>query len=195
MGKCRHCNEKISIRYPLIESLTGLMALACFIKFDYSIEAIIYFSFISLLIVISFIDLDHRIIPDIISLPSIPIGLICSFFLPSTNFIQAIIGVLIGGGILYLVAWGYQMITGKEGMGGGDIKLLAMIGAFIGWKGVLVTIFMASSAGTLVGFFLMLLLNKNMKYALPFGPFLSVGAIIYVYAGSELIRWYYTGFN
>jgi leader peptidase (prepilin peptidase) / N-methyltransferase len=194
MGKCRRCGEKISIRYPIIEMLTGFLACICFIKFGYSLEFIIYFAFITILLVISFIDLDYKIIPDIISLPAIPIGLLTAWIVPSITFIDAFIGTLLGGGILYFIAWTYQMITGKEGMGGGDIKLLAMIGAFIGWKGVLVTIFIASASGTIVGILLMLIAHKNIKYAVPFGPFLAIGAVIYVFIGSELIHWYY-GFS
>jgi leader peptidase (prepilin peptidase) / N-methyltransferase len=193
MGKCRYCGAKISSRYPIIEFLTGMVACACFIKFGLSIEAAVYFCFIAVLLVISFIDIDHQIVPDTISLPSIPIGLVASLILPSIHFLEAVIGMLIGGGILYLIAWSYQIITGKEGMGGGDIKLLAMIGAFIGWKGVLVDIFIASASGALVGVFLMLVAHKNMKYAVPFGPFLSMGAIVYIFWGPELIQWYYSG--
>ena len=193
MGKCRRCGAKISARYPAIELLTGILACACFIKFGFSAEAIIYFCLMAALVVISFIDIDHKIVPDSISLPAIPIGLISSFVLPSIHFTEAFIGMLVGGGILYFIAWSYQFITGKEGMGGGDIKLLAMIGAFIGWKGVLVAIFIASATGAFVGFFLMLVAHKNMKYAVPFGPFLSMGAIVYIFKGSELIQWYYPG--
>lgn len=191
IGRCRHCGEKISIRYPIVEMLTGFLACICFIKFGYSLEAIVYFAFIAILEVISFIDMDHKIIPDIISLPAIPIGLFISWILPSFSFTDAFFGALIGGWILYFIAWTYQTITGKEGMGGGDIKLLAMIGAFIGWKGVLLTIFIASATGAIVGILLMLIARKNIKYAIPFGPFLAFGAIIYIFMGPELIQWYY----
>jgi leader peptidase (prepilin peptidase)/N-methyltransferase len=191
LGKCRRCDAKISLRYPVIEFLTGLLACACFIQFNLSIEAVVYFCFMAALLVISFIDIDHQIVPDCISLPAIPIGLVSSFILPSIHFSESVIGMFVGGGILYSIAWSYQLITGKEGMGGGDIKLLAMIGAFIGWKGVLVVIFIASATGALAGIFLMLIARKNLKYAVPFGPFLSLGAIVYVFRGSELIQWYY----
>jgi leader peptidase (prepilin peptidase) / N-methyltransferase len=191
MGKCRQCGAKISIRYPLIEFLTGFLACVCFVKFGLTIEAGVFFCFTAALLVISFIDIDHKIVPDSISLPSIPIGLAVSFFLPSIHFIESLIGMLVGGGILYLIAWSYQFITGKEGMGGGDIKLLAMIGTFIGWKGVLVDVFIASASGAFVGIFLMLAAHKNMKYAIPFGPFLSIGAVVYIFFGAELIQWYY----
>jgi leader peptidase (prepilin peptidase)/N-methyltransferase len=140
--------------------------------------------------VITFIDIDHRIIPDIISLPGIPIGFAASFVLPSIDWSNSLLGILAGGGILYLVAWGYQMVAHKEGMGGGDIKLLAMIGAFVGWKGVFFTIFVSSAVGTIVGLFEMIRTGQNMKLAIPFGPFLAIGAVTYVFMGQPLINWY-----
>jgi len=114
-----------------------------------------------------------------------------SLVLVSLSFKDSLIGMIVGGGSLFLVAWGYQIVTGKEGMGGGDIKLLAMIGAFIGWKGVLFTIFIASATGSVIGAVLMLFSQKDLKFAVPFGPFLSIGAIAYLFFGPELIFWYY----
>ena len=140
----------------------------------------------------TFIDIDHRIIPDTISLPGIPIGfLLASLVLPSMNYKTSLAGILTGGGSLLAVAWIYNLITKKEGMGGGDIKLLAMIGAFTGWKGVLFTIFVASATGTLAGIAVMLKTKKGMKLAVPFGPFLSIGAILYIFFGTALISWYF----
>jgi len=191
LGKCRTCSEPISVRYPLVELLTGLLAVACVIRFGITIDCFIYYIFICALVVITFIDLDHQIIPDVISLPGIPIGLMASLLLASLSFKDSLIGMLIGGGSLFLVAWGYQFITGKEGMGGGDIKILAMIGAFIGWQGVCFTIFVASATGSLIGAVLMLFAKKDLKFAVPFGPFLSIGAIAYLFFGPELIFWYY----
>lgn len=192
MGKCRKCNIHIPLRYPLVEIISGFAALSCFIIFGLSVGMIVYFAFTATLIVITFIDIDHQIIPDVISLPGIPIGLLlASFFLPSMNFKESIIGILAGGGSLFAVAWIYGLITKKEGMGGGDIKLLAMIGAFIGWQGVLFTIFTASLTGTLAGITVMLKTGKNVKLAVPFGPFLSIGAILYIFFGTEIISWYF----
>ncbi len=201
-GKCRFCGMKITIRYPAVELLTGLAAAAIFITFGISLQSLVFFVFVAALILISAIDLDHQIIPDMVSLPGIPVGLAASFVVawlhpvagfPSVGFFDACIGVLVGGGILYALAWGYYAMTGKEGMGGGDIKLLAMIGAFVGWQGVLVTIFVSSIVGTIVGLTIMLVRGKNLKYALPFGPFLSLGAVIHVFVGAELIHWYLYG--
>ena len=193
-GRCRNCKASISIRYPLVELMTGILAIAILFKFHLTLEGVIYFVFTSSLLVITFIDIDHKIIPDIISLPGIPIGLAASFVLPAMTFKSSLLGLLAGGGSLLLVAWTYSLITRKEGMGGGDIKLLGMIGTFIGWKGVIFTIFAASLSGTLVGLIVMLLKGKNLKFAIPFGPFLSIGAMSYVFFGEKVLFWYFHSF-
>lgn len=190
-GRCRHCKTPISFRYPLIELMTGIIAIDIFFMFGLTPESVVYFVFISSLLVITFIDIDHEIIPDIITLPGIPIGLAASFVLPAMTFKSSLLGLLVGGGSLLLVAWTYSLITRKEGMGGGDIKLLGMIGTFIGWKGVIFTIFAASLAGTFVGMIVMLLKGKNLKFAIPFGPFLSIGAMSYVFFGEKVLLWYF----
>ncbi|MFZ0612152.1 MAG: prepilin peptidase [Desulfobacterales bacterium] len=190
-GRCRHCRAPISIRYPLIELLTGTLALGLFLKYGASIDALIYFAFACVLIVITFIDIDHRIIPDRISLPGIFVFFMSALALPSMNWLEALLGIVIGGGSLFLVALVYHLLTRKEGMGGGDIKLLAMIGALIGWKGVLFTIFVSSAVGTLTGLAIMAATRQNMKLAVPFGPFLSIGALVYVFVGPQLINWYF----
>ena len=194
-GKCRFCREPISLRYPVIELLTGLFALITFLKYGLSLEALIYFVFIAALLVITFIDIDHQIIPDLISLPGIPIFFLASFVLSQINWLDSLIGILVGGGSLFLVAWIYSLITHKEGMGGGDIKLLAMIGAVIGWKGVLFTIFVASAVGTLAGILVMLKSRKGMRLKIPFGPFLAIGGIAYIFLGPQLINWYFQLLN
>ena len=190
-GKCRSCHASISIRYPIVEMLTGIFAVITWMEFGPSPSTLIYFFFITTLLVITFIDIDHRIIPDIISLPCIPLGFAVSFVLPSINWIESLLGIALGGGSLLAIAWGYQLFRGKEGMGGGDIKLLGMIGAFIGWKGVLFTIMASSFTGTAVGIIMMLRAGKGMKMALPFGPFLAIGAILYLFLGPQIISWYF----
>jgi leader peptidase (prepilin peptidase)/N-methyltransferase len=189
-GRCRKCHNPISLRYPLVEFLMGLFSLILLLQFGISTLYLIYLAFFAALTLVSFIDLPHRIIPDVISLPGIAIGLIISFLHPQMSFKDSLIGVLLGGGTLYVVASVYHLVTKREGMGGGDVKLLAMIGAFIGWKGVLFTILCSSFIGTLVGITLMLVSSADSKYAVPFGPFLSLGAIIYVLWGEALITWY-----
>jgi len=193
-GRCRNCKASISLRYPLVELMTGILAIAILFMFGLTLEGVVYFVFISSLLVITFIDIDHKIIPDVITLPGIPIGLAASFVLPDITFKSSLLGLLTGGGSLLLVAWTYSLITSKEGMGGGDIKLLGMIGTFIGWKGVIFTIFAASLAGTFVGIIVMLLKGKNLKFAIPFGPFLSIGAMSYVFFGEKVLLWYFHSF-
>jgi leader peptidase (prepilin peptidase)/N-methyltransferase len=189
-GRCRDCKTPISMRYPVVELLTGSFALVLWTRFGLDWQTLIYFVLVCLLLVITFIDIDHRIIPDIISLPGIPIGFAASFLLPNVSWLDALIGIAAGGGSLLAIALGYQLITGKDGMGGGDIKLLAMIGAFLGWKGVLFTIMASSFIGTLVGIVIMIRARKGMKLAIPFGPFLAIGAICYIFFGPQLIEWY-----
>ena len=189
--RCRHCDCIIPFRYPMVELLTGLFAIFILNEFGLSIDFFIYFIFICSLIVVTFIDLDHRIIPDVITLPGIPIFFVLSFFLPEPDWINSIIGIIAGGGSLLTIAWTYNLLTGKEGMGGGDIKLLAMIGALTGWKGVLFTIFVSSAAGSIIGIILMIVTRKGLKLAVPFGPFLSFGTVIYIFFGTDLINWYF----
>lgn len=189
-GKCRNCKGPISFRYPLVELLTALFSMAAMIMFGPSSAYFIYFAFISSLIVITFIDLDHQIIPDIISLPGIPLGFLASFVLPDITYKESLIGILLGGGILFLIAIGYEFLAKKEGMGGGDVKFLAMIGAFLGWKGVLFTVFSGSLVGTVIGVTIMVAQGKDSKYAIPFGPFLSFGALLYLFFGETIIYWY-----
>jgi leader peptidase (prepilin peptidase)/N-methyltransferase len=188
-GKCRTCKKKISPRYVLVEILTGCLAAALMWRFGLQPITLILFVFSAALVVITFIDLDHRIIPDVISLPGIPLGFLASGFF-SIGFLNAGIGVLVGGGSLLAVALTYRLFTGRDGMGGGDIKLLAMIGAFIGWQGVLFTIFASSLTGTLIGLLAMVKQKEGMRLAIPFGPFLAVGALLYIFWGPQLIRLY-----
>jgi leader peptidase (prepilin peptidase)/N-methyltransferase len=190
-GKCRDCSAPIAWRYPVVELISGLFALGVYLKYGFRFETLIYYALIATLLAITFIDIDHQIIPDVITLPGIPIFFAASFALRQITFVESILGILVGGGSLFLVAWLYHLFTKKEGMGGGDIKLLAMIGAVIGWKGVLFTIFVASAVGTLTGMLIILKTRKTMKLAVPFGPFLAVGGITYLLIGPQLINWYF----
>ncbi len=192
MGRCRYCKSLISFRYPLVELVGGLCAVGAFVKFGLSVEGIVYFTFIAALVVVSFIDIDRRIIPDMISLPGIILFFMVSFVIPGIDFKESLLGILAGGGSLFAVAWLYATVRKKTGMGGGDIKLLAMIGALTGWQGVLFTIYVASLTGTLVGITTMVYKKeKNFKLAIPFGPFLSIGAILYVFWGDAIKIWYF----
>lgn len=189
-GKCAFCGIKISCRYPLIEALNGALFVLVFWFFGFSLFTLVFFLFVSALVVITFIDLDHQIIPDVISLPGIGVGFCCSFLLPWLTWQDSFFGILLGGGSLYAVAAGYELLTKKQGMGGGDIKLLAMLGAFLGWKAVLPIIFLSSLAGTLVGVPLMLFKGENGRLAIPFGPFLALASIVYLFWGQRIVEWY-----
>ena len=189
-GRCRSCKAPISIRYPLVELTNGLLTVMLFIKFGPTLTFLAFFLLCSALVAVTFIDLDHQIIPDAISLPGIVAGFAFSFFLPWLGWKASLIGLLAGGGSLLLVAYGYQLLTGKEGMGGGDIKLLAMMGAFLGWKSIPFILFSASLVGSVIGVSVMLARGRDSKLAIPFGPFLAFGAILYIFYGSRIIAWY-----
>ena len=191
MGRCKFCNHPISIRYLLIEALTGIFALLLFHKFGFTPAMAYWFVFISVLITLSFIDIDHQIIPDIISLPGILIFSSSFYVLPEITIKDTLLGIFAGGGSLYAVALFYYLLRKQEGMGGGDIKLLAMIGAATGIKGVIFTIFAGSLFGTLFGILIMGYTKiADTKLRIPFGPFLSFGAILYIFLGQQLIQWY-----
>lgn len=169
------------------------MAVALFIKFGLTWVTIFWFVFTSVLITISFIDIDRQIIPDVISLPGIIVFSTSFHFVPDMTLIKVIKGIALGGGMLYSVAAIYYLLKKQEGMGGGDIKLLAMIGAATGAKGVLFTVFTGSLIGSAGGLAAMLVSRQMAsKMKIPFGPFLSFGAILYVFFGDALIMWYFS---
>jgi len=160
------------------------------IKYGLSLNYIVYFTFSAALLTITVIDIKHQIIPDNITLPGIGVGLLISFLVPNLTFLDSLIGTVVGGGSLLLVAGGYYLFTKKEGMGLGDVKLLAMMGAFLGWRSILFIITVGSFSGALVGITVMLLKKKDRRYAIPFGPFLSLGALSYLLLGEEIIHCY-----
>ena len=182
-GRCRDCHENISPRYPAVELITAVLSLLLFWKYGLSIQYLFAFVFAAALIVVAFIDLEHLIIPDIITLPGIPIFFLLAVFFMDVSFFDSILGILAGGGGLYLIAAVYQLITKREGIGGGDIKLLAMLGAFLGWKSLLFIMFMSSLLGSFIGISIMIVRGKDLKYAVPFGPLLSLAAVAYIFLG------------
>lgn len=191
-GRCGSCGVQFSARYFFVELLTALMAVAVVWQFGLTLATVGYFVFVAALIVVTFIDFDHQIIPDAISLPGLLMGLLFSLLspLPTLSIWTSLIGALAGGGFLLAVALGYQAITGREGMGGGDVKLLAMIGAFLGWRSIPFTIFFASCVGSFIGVGTMVRRQADSQLALPFGPFLSFGALVYLFFGERIIAWY-----
>lgn len=184
-GRCRACKAPISKEYPLVEASTG--ALFALIAWRVGVVPAlpVYLVLGAALLALAVIDLHHRILPDRITLPGIVVGLVASATLLPSGLASAVTGTVAGGGLFYLIA-----VLSRGGMGGGDIKLIAMIGAFLGWQAVLLTTLLASVAGGVVGGVLMLAFGKGRKYAVPFGPFLSLAAIVSLLWGGDLIAWY-----
>ena len=193
-GRCRSCEAAISPRYPLVELLTALLGLALYHRFGLTPLFFVLALLSAALIVVTFIDLEHQIIPDEITLTGIAVGFASSFFLP-VGWLASLLGILAGGGSLLLIAWGYERCTGTEGMGGGDVKLLAMLGAFLGWQSVPFIIFVSSLAGSAIGVAVMLATKRDRRLAIPFGPFLVIGALTYLFFGEQIIDWYFTLFT
>ncbi len=195
-GKCYFCKAKIGIETIIVELIGAIFALACFGKFGFSFEALTSFIFISLLILITFIDIRHMIIPDIVTIPFTLFFFCSSFFSTLISYMDSLIGIIAGAGSLFFIASIYKLFTKKEGMGRGDIKLLAMIGSAIGVKGVIFTLMTASISGS-IGGLIYLALSKNRKTdygksPIPFGPFLAVGAVCHIFFGEPIIKWYFS---
>lgn len=193
-GKCAKCQNPISVRYPIVELITALLFLAVYQRFGWSGLLVVRdFPFVAILVAITFIDLEHRIIPDVLSLGGLVLGLLTAAFTPGLGLVQAIGGAALGFSIFYGMAWAYQWKTGLSGMGGGDIKLLAMLGAFVGPMGVVTTILISSIAGSVIGLIYAFWERRKssdglLRTAIPFGPFLVVGAL-YHYLLAEVL-WY-----
>ena len=192
-GRCRYCRKPISFRYFTVELLTAGIFLLFLHYFGLTVPFFIFISLVSALIVATFIDIKARIIPDEISLPGMGIALLVSFSYPALqgtgSHIQALLysllGLIVGGGVIYLTGLLGDFMFKKESMGGGDVKLLAMIGAFVGWKLALLTFFVAPLFGAVVGIILKI---KNKTDTIPYGPFISLAAIISIIWGEEIIR-------
>jgi leader peptidase (prepilin peptidase)/N-methyltransferase len=189
-GKCRHCRTPIPLHYPVVEAVTGLLSAALLMKFNLSPQFFLFFLFSASLVTIAFIDLHHRIIPDILSLSLLIVGFIASLFkLNEIPWLDSLVGILGGGGFFYLVALLFEKLTGREGMGGGDIKMLAMIGAWTGWRALPSVILISSLGGILIGGISLLLARKGIRSKIPFGPFLSLGTLLWLFFGYDLQIW------
>jgi leader peptidase (prepilin peptidase)/N-methyltransferase len=188
-GRCRSCRSRISIRYPIIEIITMAVFLAHYRVIGPDIILVPRLFFACLLIVLFAIDLEHHLLPNAITLPGIVVGLLFSLLLPP-GIISAAIGTLIGGGTLWLIGEAYYRYSGQEGMGGGDVKMLAMIGAFLGWKLAIVTLVFSSIAGALIGMLVLAIRRGGLKYALPYGTFLALGALVASLYGDQIVEWY-----
>jgi len=189
-GKCRNCKSKISLQYPIVELITGLIYLIIYLTYGLSVQTLIYIILSSALIIIAFIDLNEQIVPDIISLPGIVIGFIISFFVSYISFINSALGVVVGGGIILIIGLAGSVIFKKEAMGGGDVKLAAMIGAFLGWRYIIISLFLGFFLGALAGIVLILSKIKSREDVVPFGPFIVLGSFITLLWGDKILSWY-----
>jgi leader peptidase (prepilin peptidase) / N-methyltransferase len=210
-GRCRHCGKPISARYPLIEAASGIVSVLLFVKFGLGLEWFIFLCFSSALLVLAFIDVDHRILPDVITLNGIWIGVLTSVYLARPSPIIAgllklggfnisnarqlalfdsLLGMVVGGGLLWFVAEAYLRLRGIEGMGFGDVKMMAMVGAFLGAPLALFTIMVGSLLGSIIGLVFIRLTDKTREYELPFGTFLGIAGIIAVLYGETLVSLY-----
>lgn len=200
-ARCRYCNERISFKYPVVEAITGIYLCLVWRYFNSDIWlSLIYFLYGAFLIIGSFIDIDFMIIPDRITIGGIAIGLIVSTVYPQLfhqdifwkGFLESFISVLISGGVLYGIAVAGSIIFRKEAMGMGDVKLLGMMGSFLGWQRAVGSIFVASFIGAIVGVIIHIFFRKEKlrEVKIPFGPYLSLGSVILLFWGEDLLRWY-----
>jgi leader peptidase (prepilin peptidase)/N-methyltransferase len=189
-GRCRTCKQPVSWMYPAVEIVTALVFLITYLTYGLTLLALVRVVFACALIVLFVTDLQHKILPNVITYPGIVAGFVCSLFLPP-GWTSSLIGLVVGGGFLLLIAEVYVRLRGQEGLGMGDVKLLAMIGAFLGWKLVLLTLVFASFTGSLIGGVLIASGRGTMKYELPFGTFLAVGAVLASTWGAPIADWYF----
>jgi leader peptidase (prepilin peptidase) / N-methyltransferase len=189
-GCCRSCGIHITGRYPTVEAVNGLAYGLIVWYFGLGYQSVIYAAFFSALLAVSYIDFDYQIIPDAITLPGIGLGVLTAVTVLPTGLWNSVFGLLLGGGVLFVLAWISPYLFGKEGMGGGDIKLLAMIGAFLGWKAVVLTMLIGAIIGAIVGVTLIACKILRRDQYLPFGPFLALGAIVSMFFHQELFNWY-----
>lgn len=196
-GKCRTCKKNISFVYPLVEILSSAAALACYFRFGYTLTALVLYAFIAALITISFIDFEHKIIPDVISKPGAILGCLLGILAQYTDIISkplttgaldTVLGYALGYGFFWVIGEVYILIRKEEGLGFGDIKLTGMIGAILGVESILPTIFAASIVGAAVGIMVMFLQRSGLKTEIPFGPYLALGAIAYLFTDSPFLR-------
>lgn len=192
-GKCAGCKTPISLRYPLIEALTGLLAGAVAWKFGVSSTALAALVFTFALIALTFIDFDTQLLPDDITLPLLWLGLLFNIGGGFTDLQSAVVGAMAGYLILWSIYWLFKLVTGKEGMGYGDFKLLAAIGAWFGWQLLPAVILLSSVVGSAIGIGLMVLARHGREVPIPFGPYLALGGIAALFWGPQLSRLYLAG--
>lgn len=190
-GRCRDCKARISPRYVVVELLAGAVPVLIYAAYGLGRELAVYWPLACVLIVISFIDLDRRIISDKVTLPGIVAGLAIAPLVGLTSFTDSLIGAAVGGGGLYLIAILGALVFKKESMGGGDVKLAAMLGAFLGWTSVLLLLFVAFFVGAVVGVAVIGSRGPGADRRIPFGPFVSIGAVVAIVWGESIFHWYF----
>jgi len=190
-GRCRNCKQKISLQYPLVEFITSSLLILAYLRFGLTWGFLARGILIVLLVATFFIDLKHRIIPDVLTFPGIILGFLLSFVVRSPSVLNSLLGILAGGGMFYLSAILGELLFKKESLGGGDIKLAMMLGAFLGWQKILLVLLLSAFLGSLVGG-VALFFSKDVKETrtIPFGPFLALGAVIAMFAGDAIISAY-----
>lgn len=188
-GRCRTCGTAISWIYPVVELATAAVVVLVVLWTPPGPLVISRLVLAGTLIVLFFIDLTHRILPNVVTLPGIVFGWLFSFVAPPGP-VGSAIGIVLGGGVLYAIAAGYYLVRKEEGMGMGDVKMLALIGAFLGWQGVLLTLILSSVAGAVFGIVLVAFTRADMRYALPFGSFLAVAGLVAMLGGDAILDWY-----
>lgn len=184
-ARCRKCREPISWRYPMVEFVTGLLFVWALAERGLTVDLIPALLLVAGLVAITGIDLDHQLIPDAISLPGIAVGLVASTVIGRPGWLDSLIGIVVGGGIFLVI-----IVASRGGMGGGDMKMGAMLGAFLGWQLALVGILLAILAGGVLAIGVLVLRRKGRKDALPFGPFLALGGLVSLFRGEALLAWY-----
>ncbi len=189
-GRCRRCSVSIPFRYPFVEALNAMGYMGLLGFFGPGWSTCVYGVLYSALLVVAGTDLSHKIIPNVITFPGICVGLISAATILPLGLLNGVIGLFVGGGILWILAWASPYLFGKEGMGGGDIKLLAMIGAFLGWKPAVMTIMVGSLLGSVVGVTLIAAHLMKREDYIPFGPFLVCGALVSLFFGQSILDWY-----
>jgi leader peptidase (prepilin peptidase)/N-methyltransferase len=192
-GKCSACSTTISFRYPAVELLTALLSALVAYQLGFNLVAFGFILCTWLMVAMTFIDLDEMLLPDVLTLSMLWIGLLVAAFDDSMSTQSAIIGGALGYLCLFSVYWGFKLITGKEGMGYGDFKLLAAIGVWVGWQHLPIVILMSSVVGAIIGITLMLINRKGTDYAIPFGPYLAIAGFITMLYGQDIAHWYISG--
>ena len=190
LGRCAICRAPISVQYPSVEAANAAGYVFILAAFGTTWTTVLYCALFSALLVVTGTDLTHKIIPNVVTVPGVILGLVGACTVLPVGPVNALLGVLVGGGILWALAWASPYLFGKEGMGGGDIKLLAMIGAFLGWKPALLTIMIGSVAGSVIGIGLITLRFMKRDEYIPFGPFLVFGALVSMFFAQPLVAWY-----